>query len=95
MTARSRSLSVGLQLVLWVLLLLVALLLAGALTNVAGQWGWQGRYVPPLAAGFSVALVTIGERGWRKGATFGWGDVSLGLGMGGVTALGVWVGFLF
>lgn len=94
MTARSKTLSSGLQLVLWVLLLLVALLLAGALTNLAGQWGWQGRYIPPLAAGVSVALVTIGERGWRKGARFGWGDFSLGLGMGGITATGVLVGYL-
>lgn len=95
MAARSRALSSGLQLVLWVLLLLVALLLAGALTNLAGQWGWQGWHVPPLAAGVSVALVTIAERRWRKGkARFGSGDVAMGLGMGCITAIGVLVGFL-
>lgn len=83
------------QIVLWVLLLLAALLLAGVLTNVAGRWGLQGGYVPPLAAGFSVAVVTIAERGWRKrGARFGWGDVALGIGMGCVTAVGVLVGAL-
>lgn len=95
MTASSRDLSVGAQLVLWLLLLLVALLLAGALTNMAGHWGWQGTYVPPVAAGVSVAVVTIGERGWRKGIIrLGWGDVAMGVGMGSVTALGVLVGYL-
>lgn len=95
MTTSSRDLSAGTQLVLWVLLLLVALLLAGALTNTAGLWGWRGAYVPPIAAGLSVAVVTICERAWRQGgARFGWGDVALGFGMGSATALGVLVGYL-
>lgn len=80
---------------MWILLLLVALLLAGALTIAAGQWGWRGASVPPLAAGLSVALVTIGERAWRKkGRGFGWGDVAMGLGVGGAAAVGVLVGYL-
>lgn len=93
MATSSRDVSPGAQLAVWVLILLIALLLAGVLIDVAHQWGWRSAAVPPTAAGLSVAVLTIWERGWRKGmARLTFGDVAMGIGVGGATVTGVLVG---